>query len=549
MTGDIPDREDLKVEFKSDRARLNDRDLVATVVCLANTDGGDIYLGVEDDGTVTGLHPDHRNLTGMTALIANLTSPSVTVRVEAIDIEGVRIARVAVPKSRQLVATSDGLLQRRRLKADGLPECVPFYPHEYTRRLSDLGQLDQSALPVPEATTSDFDPLERERLRQFVERYGGDRTLLGLDDAELDGALGLVRREGGKHVPTVAGLLILGRESALRDHVPTHEVAFQVMDGTEVLLNDIRRTPLLKTAQRIEEQFLSRRIERDIQVGLFRVPVPNYDERAFREALVNALIHRDYTRLGAIHVRWQPEEIVLSSPGGFVEGVRLDNLLVVEPSPRNPLLADAIKRIGLAERTGRGIDLIYQGLLRYGRPAPDYSRSNRQSVIVTLPGGEADIGVLRVIIDQENRLGHPLPIDSMIALCLLRDERQIEATRLANAIQRDEAASRRVLERLVHAEMVQAHGLGKHRFYTLSGPISKALGLSATDNRQTASVLNERSKQVLRHVAAHGRITRRDAAALFQIGDDQASRLLRKLANENKLQRHGSGRDIWYGPA
>ncbi len=549
MTGDIPDREDLKVEFKSDRARLNDRDLVATVVCLANTDGGDIFLGVEDDGTVTGLHPEHRNLTGMTALIANLTSPSVTVRVEAIDIDGVRIARVAVPKSRQLVATSDGLLQRRRLKADGLPECVPFYPHEYTRRLSDLGQLDQSALSVPEATTSDFDPLERERLRQFVERYGGDRTLLGLDDAELDGALGLVRREGGKHVPTVAGLLILGRESALRDHVPTHEVAFQVMDGTEVLLNDIRRTPLLKTAQRIEEQFLSRRIERDIQVGLFRVPVPNYDERAFREALVNALIHRDYTRLGAIHVRWQPEEIVLSSPGGFVEGVRLDNLLVVEPSPRNPLLADAIKRIGLAERTGRGIDLIYQGLLRYGRPAPDYSRSNRQSVIVTLPGGEADIGVLRVIIDQENRLGHPLPIDSMIALCLLRDERQIEATRLANAIQRDEAAARRVLERLVHAEMVQAHGLGKHRFYTLSGPISKALGLSATDSRQTASVLNERSKQVLRHVAAHGRITRRDAAALFQIGDDQASRLLRKLANENKLQRHGSGRDIWYGPA
>lgn len=100
MSREIPDREGLAVEFKSDRKRLSDHELVATVVCLANTDGGDIYLGVEDDGTVTGLHPDHRNLTGMVAMIANRTSPSLTVRVEPMEIEGHRVARIAVPKSR-----------------------------------------------------------------------------------------------------------------------------------------------------------------------------------------------------------------------------------------------------------------------------------------------------------------------------------------------------------------------------------------------------------------------------------------------------------------
>ena len=100
-------------------------------------------------------------------------------------------------------------------------------------------------------------------------------------------------------------------------------------------------------------------MENEIQIGLFRVPVPNYDPRSFREAFVNAVIHRDYTSLGAVHVRWEEEAIVVSNPGGFIEGVSLDNLLVVEPRPRNPLLADAIKRIGLAERTGRGINLIY----------------------------------------------------------------------------------------------------------------------------------------------------------------------------------------------
>src|SRR5262249_6429841 len=154
--------------------RLNDRDLIAAVVCLANTEGGEIYLGVEDDGVVTGLHPAHQDLTGLTAPIANLTSPPLTARVEAIDVERRRIAPISVPKSRQLVATSDGLLQRRRLRSDGRPECVPLYPHEFAQRQSDLGLLDYSALPIASASPSDFDPLERERLRQCIERYGGD---------------------------------------------------------------------------------------------------------------------------------------------------------------------------------------------------------------------------------------------------------------------------------------------------------------------------------------------------------------------------------------
>src|SRR5262249_28260999 len=161
--------------------------------------------------------------------------------------------------------------------------------------------------------------------------------------------------------------------------------------------------------------------------------------------------HRDYTRLGAIHVRWEADAIVVSNPGGFVEGVTLDNLLVVEPRPRNPLLADAIKRVGLAERTRRGHDPIHQGLRRDGPPAPDYSRSDSHSVVVGLPGGDADLGILRIVIEEEKRLRHPLPLDSMIALGLLRHERRVDTQRLAREIQRDETAARKVLERLVEA--------------------------------------------------------------------------------------------------
>lgn len=116
----------------------------------------------------------------------------------------------------RLVATAEGLLQRRRLQADGTPQCVPFHPHEFASRQSDLGVLDYAALPVAQAAEADFDPLERERLRQLVERYGGDRLLLTLSDEELDGALGFIHTEGQRRVPTVAGILVLGREAALR---------------------------------------------------------------------------------------------------------------------------------------------------------------------------------------------------------------------------------------------------------------------------------------------------------------------------------------------
>ncbi len=542
MIRTIPTQESLTVEFKSDLSGLPDRELIKTVVCLANTEGGEIYLGVEDNGRVTGLHPQHQNLSTLAAMIANSTNPPVSVRVTAIEEEGQTIAQILVPKSPRLVATADGLLQRRRLQADGTPQCVPFYPHEFASRQSDVGLLDYSSLPVAGASVDNFDPLERVRLRQMIERYGGDRTLLSLRDEELDGALGFIR----SGIPTVTGLLILGKEATLRELIPTHEVAFQVLAGTQVRVNDFYRTPMLKLFDRVMEQLEARVEEDEIQIGLFRVPVPNYDRRALREAFVNALIHRDYTRMGAVHVRWEDYGIVFSNPGGFVEGVTLENLLVVEPRPRNPFLADAIKRIGLAERTGRGVDLIYQGLLRYGRPAPDYRRSDAYSVVVTLSGGEADLPLLRVVIEEENRRQSPLPVESLIALAQLRQARRIDTTTLARAIQRDETMARSVLERLVEAGLVQAQGIKKGRTYTLSPQVYRELGQSADYVRQAGFDSIQQEQMVNNYVKNHGKITRQETMDLCRIGKDQATRLLRRLIDGNKLKLVGQGRGAYY---
>ncbi len=247
MTPTLPPNESLTVEFKSDLKRLPDRELVEAIVCLANTEGGELWLGVEDDGRPTGLHPEHQMLAGLAGMVAARTSPSLTVQVSSVEAEGVRVARIEVSKAQGEVATHQGVYLRRRLKHDGTPECMPMLPHERISRASSFGLIDVSAQPVAGATLPDLDPLERERLRQAVQQYGGDRVLLELDDEALDGALGLTARlADGSRVPTLTGLLLVGREGALRERVPTHEFAFQVMAQQAVRFNEFRRFPLLK---------------------------------------------------------------------------------------------------------------------------------------------------------------------------------------------------------------------------------------------------------------------------------------------------------------
>jgi ATP-dependent DNA helicase RecG len=538
--------ETLTVEFKSDLKCLPDRELLAAIVSLANTEGGDLLLGVEDDGTVTGVHANHQNTTGLPVLIANRTNPPISVRVETLGLAVGAITWIKVPKSRQLVSTSEGLLQRRRLMANGKPEAVPFYPHEFTQRQSSLGLLDPSSAPIVELTTDDLSPLERHRLREAIQRFGGDQTLLPLADNELDGALGLTMSVEGVTRPTVAGLLLLGKETDLRRLLPAHEVAFQVLRGTDVRVNDFFRKPLLQTFEEIEQLFKARVEEEEIQVGLFRVPIPNFDRRAFREAFVNALVHRDYSKLGAVHVKMDDDGLSISSPGGFVEGVTLKNLLTVSPQSRNPLLADIIKRIGLAERTGRGIDRIFEGMLRYGRPAPDYSMSDASTVKVQMFSAEADLEFLKMILQQEEQSGGAMPIDSLIILSRLREERRLTTTDLTISVQKPETAIRTTLEKLLEAGIIEAHGTGRGRTYTLSAKVYRRTGQKAAYVRQIGFDAIQQEQMVLSYVDKHGSIRRAEAMELCRVNKDQAYKLLNRLKERGEIKQKGKRKGAFY---
>ncbi|MCS6918368.1 MAG: putative DNA binding domain-containing protein [Fimbriimonadales bacterium] len=550
----ISQGETADVEFKSEqREPLSDRELVETIVCLANRQSntpGWLLIGVEDDGTITGAQPrDGRtiNTDRLAALIGARTRPSLTVKIHSIKIQSKTVVAIEVPPQKTPVCTTNGVFLRRGLGGDGRPACLPMDFASMYSLQSDRGLLDPSAQIVADAQWTDLDPLEFERFRRYIrERRGrSDESLLDFSDLDIAKALGVVDANGQVRGVRLAAILLFGKEEAIRRFVPANEAAFQVIRGLEVEVNDFFRWPLFRVMEEFEARIRARNREKELMIGKQRIGVPDYSERALREALANALVHRDYLRLGAVHFQWYPDRIEISNPGGFPEGVRLDNLLVTAPRPRNPLLADAFKRAGIVERTARGIDTIFYEQLRNGHPAPSYERSDANSVVVVIHGGFANLDFVRFIIN-ESRSGIELGVDELLILNTLWLERSLTTRTAASLIQKTVAATRAVLNRLVEAGILEARGSSREQTWQFSAAAYRALGDRAAYVRQRGFEPLQQEQMVLQYVEKHGRITRAEAAHLCRVGVYQASRLLRRLVSKGKLVKHGKLKHTWY---
>ena len=543
----IPKKETLTIEFKSDIDCLDEKELVSEIVGMTNTEGGVLYLGVEDNGDITGVHKKHKDPNGAMALIANKTVPSLSVRAEIIEEEGIEVLQIQIPMSKTIIATSDGKIQRRRLKPDGSPENVPMYPYEIPGRLSSLSQLDYSAQILLGATMDDLDGNERDRLRNIIKYRKGDKTLLELTDEELDKALQLVKEEAGVLYPTVTGMLLLGKEDRIAELLPTAKAVFQVLEGTKVRKNEQTSKPLLATFEMFEEYMKAWNPEREMEYGLFRVPIPEFSEAAYREGLVNAFCHRDYTVIQAVRVAIEDEGLTISSPGGFIEGVNLKNLLTVEPHGRNPVLADALKRIGLAEKTGRGIDRIFEGSIVFGRPLPDYSETTSTYVKLFIQRAEPDLAFTKMISNEENRLGRSLPINSLLILSALQSQRRLTIAEIAEVTNIGEIRAKAVAEKLVEAGLVDASGNNKARFYILSSKVYKEKDNIVGYVRQTGIDAVKYEAWIMELVQKQGgKITRDNVVELLNVTPPQAYRLLKKMSDKGRIKLVGNGRSAYY---
>jgi len=124
-----------------------------------------------------------------------------------------------------------------------------------------------------------------------------------------------------------------------------------------------------------------------------------------REAILNAISHRNYQLGGSIFVRQFPRRLEIDSPGGLPLGITLENILDRQ-NPRNRRIAEILTKCGLVERSGQGMNLIYEELIKQSKPTPDFTRTDQYQVGLTLHGTVQDLAFVRFVekISQETTI-------------------------------------------------------------------------------------------------------------------------------------------------
>ena len=467
--------ETLDVEFRGEEAApFPDRELVEAVVRFANRTSGTypgwLLVGVEDDGRVSGARPRGKNgstnLDSLYMLIRRRTFPHVEVVPKIVSLGEKKILCIGIPRIVLPVGTPDGHYLRRTIDENGRPSCVPFYfDGIYTDQTDqfDLGCLDYTALQVEGVglnalhSIDALDPKEFERCRRMIREnpHQGDQALLELDNLELARELGAVGHVDGYMHVTNLGLLLFGREETLVYEMPSHNAVFEVLSEG---IHEVFQGPLLHLMEELETRFRNRSRELLLrQVGGNLVRVPEYSDKAFREGLANAFVHREYRGFASpVRVQWHSDRIEISNRGGFPLGVHPDtriancevrsageggllgihpaNLLRALPRSRNPLLADAFRRIGIVECTGLGIDTIFVEQLRTGHTPPSYEKSTADDTVLELRSGEINPGFVRFVAERY-RDGDPLSQNELLLLSAFRSKRNMTVSDAIREIQ------------------------------------------------------------------------------------------------------------------
>ena len=538
--------ETLAVEFKGEsRHPLNDRDLVEAVACLANSaQGGVLLVGVEDDKTVTGARPRHGATTDplrVQAYIVNATIPPLSVSASLAQVQGKDILVIEVPPATMAVGTKKGTFTRRALRVDGTPQCVPLSAYD----ILSLGYVttgrDYALTPVPGVQLGDLDPRSFDLFRSLCGHGGGDRTLAEMSDSDIARALRVSTPSGEI---TLGAVLLFGTEALIAAHIPAHEVLFQEIRGGQVTASPGWRVSILRAAMDLEELLALRNSEQEFLSGMVRVAVPRFPQRVVREAIANALVHRDYTELGPVNVQVSDDALTVRSPGGLPPGITLDNMLY-ETAPRSPVLADAFKRAGLVDRAGKGIGDMYRALLTSGRGEPDYSRTTDHSVTVVIPTAGIDLDMMRFVLEYEKQ-NPPLELRDLRLLHEIRNQGATSPAELAESLDLSLGIVRPALTSLVERGILEVRGSGRGRQYHLSsGFYERAEDRGAYVRVRPVDPIQQ-EQMVLTYVQSYGSITRGQAAELCRIGVVQARSLLKSMVDAGTLQLRGERRGSHY---
>jgi ATP-dependent DNA helicase RecG len=507
-----------RLEFKEAKSNYSYDKLARYCAALANEGGGRIVLGVTDKRprrvVCSQAFPDP----GHTA--ARLTR-DLQFRIEFEEIQhpdGRALAFTAPPHMLGLPVQYQGIYWARagdELKA---------MPPEQLRRIFDEAAPDFSAELHPQAVLSDLDPALIDQYRGMWRRKSGNPALDALSHQQLLEDCELVQ-EGRL---TLAALILLGTKAALGRYLAQSEVVFEYRSSEASLAHQQRieyRQGFLGFLDGLWATLNLRNEVLHYQEGLFIGDIPAFNETVTREAILNAVTHRDYRLPESVFIRQFPRKMEIVSPGGFPNGITVENLLWKQ-SPRNRRIAEACARCGLVERSGQGANRMFEESIKEGKPRPDFTGTDDHQVFLTLRGELQSPGFLRFLeqVGKERLAGFSTS-DFLIL----------------DSIQREEPLSTSLKERLPHLleqGVIERIGRGRGARVLLSRRFYSFLGRRGRYTRKRGLDRETQKELLVRHI----RESEPEGARLADMQDvlpdlsrKQVQTLLRELRDDGRV--------------
>lgn len=539
------DVESETLEFKRGSGRSRDdllKEIAQAAVCFANAGGGQLVVGVDDRvGGPDAIAGTDLAVEEVRRRIWELSRPNLTVIVNRLQTRGVTLLVIRVPESPEIHSDPQGRAPERIGR-----ECVPMDPLAQRRKREERRGIDWSAQPS-DRSLDELSRLALATVRDRLARLPDDRrTMARLTDQDLLRGLGCLDRAGRL---TYAGeVLFCGPAEGAPD-----TIVFQsrLTPGGEPSAERVR-APLVLAFERALELVRARSAPpRPVTLPDGQLlAVEDFPDLAVREAVANALLHRDYHFAEPIQVDHSPQVLVVSSPGPLVGGVTPANILTHPSKPRNPCLAHAARTLGIAEEVGRGVDRIFREMIRSGRDAP-LIESLPDRVRVSLIGGPINAQVTRLIAQMPG--AERDDTDTMLVLFTLRSRRSVDAPTLSPVLQKPREEVQAVLHRLAQdspglIEPLRSTARRTMPKYRLRADVLRVLGTAVTYNRRTADDLDR--KMVL-HVREYGEVTNRTIQNLLDVSLTRARDLLQDWVKRGvlvKTSAHERGPRVTYGP-
>lgn len=534
--------ENYHVEFKSwkkagsQKACINLA--VPELIAFANADGGTVFLGIEDNtGEVTGC--DNYECQNIIEAIYDKTRPPLFVTAEEIIYNHRVVIGLSVTNDGVIHTTTDGRCLKRLGK-----NSKPYYPEELGNRYSKNRIADFSSRILSESSLKDIDSLAVYDLKEKLSRRNPDSTLAQMDDLSLLRNLKLLVHDNGIERLNVAGLLFVGKEASIKELLPQMEVIYLKYDEKNLEEYSARidlQQPILKVLDRLTEKIKDDNHIVNVQVGLFRLEIEDYSEAVFQEALLNALVHRNYESQGAVYVRRYPDKIVIENPGGFLEGISKDNIITHPSIPRNKLIAETLQHLRYVQRTGQGVDIIYKDMVSTGKPYPEYIVYN-DAVRLVLYSEVEDYDFVKFIMQEQDAINKSLTLSELMILRYLVDSRNINFLEAQRITQLDEIQAQKALKELIRFGYIEQNG----KEFMLTVKVYDALKSDIEYIRDKVISTIRAKEMVKEYLYKTGKITNANVQELCGFSQKQARKVLDEMRSEGMIMLATKGRNANY---